>query len=405
MNLLSLLATIAITITTLEGICILRRDIKSSSNRLFFLISLCIFIWLLGGVFGYSSAEKENALFWLKLSCPGFIFMHSFVLHFCLKYTKITRSKFIYSIYIPSFFFLYIAITDKLVFTDIYKSGEYWVLLPNYSSKLFLIFMINYLSYYLVSLFLLYKFNKKTKSIRLKKQSKIIFLGILVTITSYNIEPFLAPLIFDYKSYGQAPIYSVLWMSFLWYAMTKYHFLEVYEEFLTFDFLDSMKTMILIINNNHKVIKANTAMQEKLSLGNRLPSLEEVFCEYELLQRIIEKNHIDQPKDLTLNIKVGNSTEFVKTRLTEFKDHYGDRVGLIIKMQEAPDIYSLLKQSGITGREYQIIQLIVSGNSNKQISNELKISLRTVETHVTNIFNKLALENRSELINYCTTVS
>ncbi|HDP79786.1 MAG TPA: LuxR family transcriptional regulator, partial [Spirochaetes bacterium] len=45
---------------------------------------------------------------------------------------------------------------------------------------------------------------------------------------------------------------------------------------------------------------------------------------------------------------------------------------------------------------------ILSGNTNRQIAGSLGISLRTVETHITNIFNKLGLATRAELVNYCT---
>jgi DNA-binding CsgD family transcriptional regulator len=48
----------------------------------------------------------------------------------------------------------------------------------------------------------------------------------------------------------------------------------------------------------------------------------------------------------------------------------------------------------------QIIKLILSGNSNREIAGKLGIAVRTVETHITNIYGKLGLKNRNELINY-----
>jgi DNA-binding NarL/FixJ family response regulator len=42
--------------------------------------------------------------------------------------------------------------------------------------------------------------------------------------------------------------------------------------------------------------------------------------------------------------------------------------------------------------------MIIEGKSNKEIAKELFISLSTVKTHITNIYKKLNLSNRSDLI-------
>lgn len=56
---------------------------------------------------------------------------------------------------------------------------------------------------------------------------------------------------------------------------------------------------------------------------------------------------------------------------------------------------------GITGRERQIIRLIVSGMSNKEIGQKLNVATDTIKSHVHKILQKLQLRNRIELINYC----
>jgi len=49
---------------------------------------------------------------------------------------------------------------------------------------------------------------------------------------------------------------------------------------------------------------------------------------------------------------------------------------------------------GLTFRELQVLRLVVSGKTNKSIADELFISERTVDRHVSNIFNKLGLSSR-----------
>jgi DNA-binding CsgD family transcriptional regulator/tetratricopeptide (TPR) repeat protein len=55
------------------------------------------------------------------------------------------------------------------------------------------------------------------------------------------------------------------------------------------------------------------------------------------------------------------------------------------------------KTHGLTPREIQVVQQIANGKSNKEIGNELFISERTVERHVSNIFAKLNVSSRSSV--------
>jgi two-component system response regulator NreC len=59
------------------------------------------------------------------------------------------------------------------------------------------------------------------------------------------------------------------------------------------------------------------------------------------------------------------------------------------------DSYDLLSV-----REKEILQLLASGKSNRDIADLLHISISTVETHRNNIFQKLHLHNLAELILY-----
>jgi two-component system response regulator NreC len=54
----------------------------------------------------------------------------------------------------------------------------------------------------------------------------------------------------------------------------------------------------------------------------------------------------------------------------------------------------------LTPREIEILKLIVEGNTNRQIGEQLKISFRTVEGHRANIADKLGLHSRVELVRY-----
>jgi len=52
----------------------------------------------------------------------------------------------------------------------------------------------------------------------------------------------------------------------------------------------------------------------------------------------------------------------------------------------------------LTERESEILKLVTSGMSNKEIAEKLFLSQRTIKAHLTNIFNKLNVASRSEAI-------
>lgn len=61
--------------------------------------------------------------------------------------------------------------------------------------------------------------------------------------------------------------------------------------------------------------------------------------------------------------------------------------------------------SPLSRQEENIKILILEGKSNKEIANELFISLSTVKTHITHIYNKLNVSNRQELLQKGTGTS
>lgn len=55
---------------------------------------------------------------------------------------------------------------------------------------------------------------------------------------------------------------------------------------------------------------------------------------------------------------------------------------------------------GVTDREKDVVRLVAQGRSNQQIASELFISEKTVKTHISNILNKLQLQDRTQLAIY-----
>ncbi len=57
-----------------------------------------------------------------------------------------------------------------------------------------------------------------------------------------------------------------------------------------------------------------------------------------------------------------------------------------------------LQRLGISKREYEVLEMIARGLSNHEIADQLFISLSTVKTHSSNIFQKLGVQRRTQAI-------
>ena len=54
----------------------------------------------------------------------------------------------------------------------------------------------------------------------------------------------------------------------------------------------------------------------------------------------------------------------------------------------------------LSAREREIVQLLAEGNSNKDIARALNISVKTAETHRSNVMRKMGFASLAELVRY-----
>jgi DNA-binding CsgD family transcriptional regulator len=63
-----------------------------------------------------------------------------------------------------------------------------------------------------------------------------------------------------------------------------------------------------------------------------------------------------------------------------------------------PALEAAARPLPFSGRERQIVMLVVAGLSNRQIADRLVISVRTVEGHLYRVFTKLGINSREQLV-------
>jgi NarL family two-component system response regulator LiaR len=75
---------------------------------------------------------------------------------------------------------------------------------------------------------------------------------------------------------------------------------------------------------------------------------------------------------------------------------------IIVRELPAPQFFTLnetrLAELGITRRELEILELIASGLSNREIAEKLFVSENTVKTHSSRLFDKLSAKRRTQAV-------
>ena len=74
--------------------------------------------------------------------------------------------------------------------------------------------------------------------------------------------------------------------------------------------------------------------------------------------------------------------------------------GLALRSASAAPVPGADMAADLSSREVDVASLAAQGHSNAEIAGELKISVKTVETHKTRLMVKLGLQTRAQLVRY-----
>jgi len=61
------------------------------------------------------------------------------------------------------------------------------------------------------------------------------------------------------------------------------------------------------------------------------------------------------------------------------------------------------RREGLSKREFEVLQGLVRGYTNPQIARDLDLSVKTIETYRSRIYQKLELHNRADLMRYAVS--
>jgi DNA-binding NarL/FixJ family response regulator len=156
---------------------------------------------------------------------------------------------------------------------------------------------------------------------------------------------------------------------------------------------------------------AATLHPDVILMGLRLPrqsgieTTKNIKAEYPEIQ-IIVLSFLNDIADINAAMQAGASGFLLKTVREEELIKAIDTVmsgEAVFSPEIAKNLLAILRRpsqelSALTERETQILRMVALGATNKKIAQDMSLSVRTVETHIANIFTKLGVTTRTEAV-------
>ncbi|MBN2546082.1 MAG: hypothetical protein JXB50_09820 [Spirochaetes bacterium] len=254
--------------------------------------------------------------------------------------------------------------------------------------------------YNIADLILLIIWGKNSKFKRERKQAAIIVIGataaILVTV--------LSDLAADLTKYPNlTPFFIMIWMFFIFYAMVKYQFFTYLPAYINQDVINNINESIIILDNKKNIFYINNKTKSLLN-KDKMEICDPSTIIYEYFRINIEIDKILEGKFKTFSCRINylrnnNEKVLVDAIFSSIKDKFNDILGILIIGYEIKGLKQLEQFYKTTDRESEIIQELAEGYTNKNIADHLGISENTLKRHIANIYAKLGISNKVELLN------
>ncbi len=402
MNLYSLISFSFLVIYLYIGIKILLNDHKNRVNIVFSLACLSMVIWSFFLGFTYLQKSGDERHFFLKLAYIGKYFFFPLNLHFFFILTKTKSKLWLLALsYAPAIILNIVNATGQSMFSNvIIINGQ---IFAPFDYKWIFLYVFSILFCFSISFYIVYKWGKGTKINKEKIHSKIILAILTFSYTTALILTIVLPLLgyMDLQSIGVAFFY--LYVIGLFYLVSKFRFMSIKYSLTADEIISNINDIVLLLDLDLKVIDANVKFGQVLSIPpEKIKG--KLFCDIIVPNDDVKrecKDLIDNKISVSnLRINYRKEDEYIITRTTllRIKDKFGDLTGFLVISSEVKEIKQFQKFFKITNRELEIIELTISGLTYRDISTRLSIAEKTVEKHLFNIYNKLGINNKIELI-------
>lgn len=302
-------------------------------------------------------------------------------------------------IFIPAVVLTAASLVSGSIFADFAWRGDRWHTIPSYGSVWILCHLaVNYVAYPLIFLLRLRSWSKKSPLEKDKSLARVWAVSYPLFLLGGLFTDFLLPLTgADIPPVG--PLFYSLHIAGLFYCIVKYKFLVFDLRAMSDVVVSSINDYVVVLDRNCAVVSANARFEKRVPEANGA-HLADILVPDErstmLLCRLFEGDSDNVTATLRFQSAAGTLTG--RAECSRIKNDSDDFLGALFIIKETLKPRDLGAEYGFTERQLEIIDLILQGMSNAEISDALNLSRRTVETHISAVYNKLQVKNRPGLI-------
>ncbi|MBP7737389.1 MAG: PAS domain-containing protein [Spirochaetes bacterium] len=399
---LSLIVSILMVILAIYGY---RIDSSRRENKYFFYLLICYSYLLFIMVFVHSAPSKDSVVFWYKMTAPGLALFDVLNLNLYLAVDKRKLRPWQHALlYIPVPFVVYAILFDVCLFSDfIYNDGS-WIFITAYGYFWFYFYVAYVFSYSLASLVIMFRRMRRSVTIKERRQAFVLFLAMLSLLCVVLPIDFIIEKYFHTKIPAIGPlVQAIFYVPGVWYAISHYRLLHVGPSLMADDIIMHIHEMVILLGPDLRILSVNAYAVELLEfpadslngkdVGDILQDSDYLMDELRAVAGGGEGS-----RETRAMFRGGGDRIVAEIYLSGLKDRFGDPAGVLMIARPDHSTGEFLRRYRITPRQIQVIDALIRGESAREIAARTGLSERTVETHIMNIYNRLGVNNRIELV-------
>ncbi|MGL4369408.1 MAG: LuxR C-terminal-related transcriptional regulator [Spirochaetota bacterium] len=382
------------------GTATLLNDYRNRVNALFCALCVSMIVWNFSGGLAYSISTLSTFILLSRISFIGFFLFFPLNLHFYLTVSRTDYAKKILLLnYAPAVILSAYQFADSFLFSSFIRYNSEWTGTVNYGSPWLYIAVLYFSAYSALSFFILLKWYSHTAA----RKERIYALSILVFFNTANaatvVSTFILPAfdLFRFQFAGLA-LFN-LYVLCLFFLVAKFRFMSIVNPSRAHELISSMNDLVFILNTELTISEASTHGRFPAARRQGSVSYTALIKGDKALGHRLSALVRGKTDNFTHPVCYHDEGDSIQTNsgFHAIKDRFGDCTGVLVISNEIRQISRFRDRFRITERELEIIGLVIAGSSYCEVSHKLAISERTVERHLTNIYNKLGINNRIEL--------
>lgn len=205
---------------------------------------------------------------------------------------------------------------------------------------------------------------------------------------------------------GYSPIsctIPLLWMIAIIFAILRYGLMQHYPAQVSRELIEHIDQAVFMVDSSWNITDFNNAAMLLIALRRRMKTIipmEDVFIDLLSIKNQIEAVSVSETSNysrISLIRTFSGDSILIKVNFSIINDQWGDRIGILALCHPHVDLQTFISDYKLSDRQADILRHIISGRSQAQTAEALFVTLATVKTHTTNLYNRLGISNRGEL--------